>query len=128
MVRIERRKACERARLLLRGLLTDDEFNQYLRDGYLIVQSPSFPNRTYHIPGLAGMVRVIENDKPAMRLCVGPTRVLPPDDIVVTHLLLIRGDEQRYLSKANTFPYVDRGFDSFLCALPQVAETAPIPR
>jgi hypothetical protein len=122
---VARREALDRARLLLRELLAEDEFKQYLRDGFLKVKSPSFPGREYHIPGLAGMVRVYEHGKPAMRLCVGPTRLLPPDDVVVTHLLMIRGDEQRYLSKANTFPFVERAFDGFICALPWTPPRLP---
>ncbi len=103
---IERREALERARMLLRALLTADEFKQYVEDGFLKVQSRLFANREYRIPGFPGMVLVHENGKPTMRLCVGPTRMLPADDVVVTHLLLIRGDERRYLSKANVFPYI----------------------
>jgi hypothetical protein len=105
-VPIERREALERARLLLRALLTEDEYKQLLDDGFLKVKSPTFPNREYRIPSFTGMVLVYENDRPTMRLCIGPTRVLPPDDVIVTHLMLIRGDEQRYLSKANVFPYL----------------------
>jgi len=105
-VPVERREALERARLLLRALLTEGELKQLSEDVFLKVKSPSFPNREYRIPGFAGMVLVYENDKPTMRLCVGPTRMLPADDVIVTHLLLIRGDEQRYLSKANVFPYL----------------------
>jgi hypothetical protein len=105
-VSVDRREAMERARRLLRALLTDDEYHQFCRDGYLKVKSPSYPNREYRIPSFTGMVLVYENEKPTMRLCVGPTRALPTDDVVVTHLLMIRGDELRYLSKANVFPYV----------------------
>jgi hypothetical protein len=118
-VAVERREVLDRARLLLRGLLTDEEFAQFLRDGYLEVRSTIYPHREYHIPGLAGMVRVYEDGKPTMRLCVGPTRALPPDDVIVTHLLMIRGDERRYLEKANAFPFVERTYDGFICALPQ---------
>jgi hypothetical protein len=105
-----RPEALDRARLLLRELLTDSEFKQFLRDGFLKVKSPTFAHREYHIPAYAGMVRVYENGKPAMRLCVGPARALPPDDVVVTHLLMIRGNERQYLGKANTFPLVEDGF------------------
>jgi len=102
----DRREATERARRLLRALLSDDEYQQFCTDGYLKVKSPSYPAREYRIPAFTGMVLVCENEKPTMRLCVGPTRILPTDDVIVTHLLMIRGDEQRYLSKANAFPYV----------------------
>jgi len=113
-----RPEALDRARQLLRELLTDNEFKQFLRDGFLKVKSPTFSNREYHIPAYAGMVRVYENGLPAMRLCVGPSRVLPPDDVVVTHLLMIRGDERQYLGKANSFPFVEDRFDGFICAMP----------
>jgi hypothetical protein len=113
-VAADRREATERARRLLRALLSDDEYQQYVRDGYLKVKSPSYPNREYRIPNFAGMVLVYENEKPAMRLCVGPTRALPTDDVVVTHLLMIRGDELRYLSKANAFPYLERSLGDLL--------------
>lgn len=102
---IDRRAAQERAHMLLRGLLTDEEFKQFLDDGFLKVKSPSFPNREYRIPAFAGMIVVLDDGKPAMRLCIGPLRAMPAEDVVVTHLLLICGDEQRYLAKANIFPY-----------------------
>ena len=110
-MRVDRREAMERARRLLRALLSDEEYEQYVRDGYLKVKSPTIPNREYRIPSFTGMVLVLENERPTMRLCVGPTRVLPTDDVVVTHLLMIRGDEQRYLAKANEFLFVQVGYD-----------------
>ena len=100
----ERRLAERRARVLLRQLLGDDEYERVVKRGYLDVPSPSIPDRVYRVPYFQGMVDVIERGVATMRLCVVPTRWVPDPDVVIMHKLLIEGDETRYLRLANRFP------------------------
>ena len=100
----ERLLAEGRAKLLLRQLLGDEEYERVARRGYLDVPSPSIPERLYRVPYFQGMVDVIEGGIATMRLCVVPARWVPDADVVIMHKLLIEGDEARYLRIANRFP------------------------
>lgn len=100
----ERRLAEERARALLRHVLPPDDYQHLVRRGYLDVVSPTIAGRVYRIPYFQGMVEVIEDGHPLMRLCVVPLRWLPDPDLVLMHKLMIEGDEARYLRVANRFP------------------------
>jgi hypothetical protein len=95
--------AHERAEALLRELLTEAEYDQLRRCGYLEVRSPSRSTRTYRVPRGLGRVAVHEGDVEIEALCVMPVGWLPPGDIVLTHKLMIEGDEQEYLRRANHF-------------------------
>lgn len=92
-----------RARAMLREMLTDEEFHQLAELGYLEIPSPSRPHRVYRIPGSAGRVRVFERGREIVELCLQSTEPLPDSDLVLLHKLMIEGDEQEYLAKANHF-------------------------
>ncbi len=92
-----------RANALVRSLLTAHQFQQLRRRGYLEVPSPSIPQRVYRVPGSGGMVRVYEGGHAIMDLCLQPVETLPEGDVVVMHKLMIEGNEQEYLAKANHF-------------------------
>ncbi|HEV7126666.1 MAG TPA: hypothetical protein VGN32_04400 [Ktedonobacterales bacterium] len=92
-----------RSRVMLRDLLSEHEYEQLTKSGYLEVKSPSNSERTYRIPGAGGLVRVYEHDTPIMELCLQPTEPLPEGDVIVLHKLMIQGNEQEYLAKANHF-------------------------
>jgi hypothetical protein len=96
--------AAQRATALLHTHLTEGEWAQLTRRGSLEVASPSTPGRRYSIPRAGGIVTVYQGGRPVMQLCVGPAQPLPADDVVLLHLLLIRGDEPAYLATANRFP------------------------
>jgi len=98
-----RQDADRRADLLLESQLSPDEWNQLVTQGYLRVQSPSRPNRTYLIPRYRGLVRVYEQGRSVMRLCVGPVEQVPDADVVLMHKLMIEGNEEEYLKTANVF-------------------------
>ena len=98
-----RSEAEARAEALLRELLSEAEYRQLARDGYLAVPSPAHPDRTYRVPRDGGQVRVYEGDRPVMGLCVQPAAPLPGGDVVLLHKLLIEGDEPAYLRVANRF-------------------------
>jgi hypothetical protein len=99
----EHLSAESRAKVLLREMLTENQYQQLIRCGYLEVASPSTYNRIYRIPGAGGLVKVYEGGCPIMELCLQPAEPLPDGDVVVMHKLMIEGNEQEYLQKANHF-------------------------
>jgi hypothetical protein len=96
-----RAEAERRAEQLLRDVLGETAFQQFLRRGYLEVRSPTFPTRVYLVPERQGPVTVCEFGKPVMRLCVQCVERVPDYDAVAMHKLMIEGSEQEYLRVAN---------------------------
>lgn len=92
-----------RARALMREMLSDSEYQQLIKFGYLEVSSPTNAERVYRIPGAGGLVRVYERGTAIMELCLQPVEPLPEGDVIVLHKLMIQGNEQEYLAKANHF-------------------------
>jgi hypothetical protein len=99
----QREDAERKAEQLLQTQLTPDEYHQLISQGYLRVQSPRYPSRTYLIPRYRGLVRVYEQGRSVMRLCVGPVEQMPDADVVLMHKLMIEGNEEEYLKTANVF-------------------------
>jgi hypothetical protein len=95
--------ADSRAKILLREMLSEPQYQQLLKFGYLEVASPTYDNRIYRIPGAGGLVKVYERGNAIMELCLQPAEPLPDGDVVVMHKLMIEGNEQEYLQKANHF-------------------------
>jgi hypothetical protein len=83
--------------------LTPEQIHQLTWRGYLEIPSPTEPQRVYRVPRLKGCVQVIENGHAVMRLCLQPVECLPDADVVVLHKLMIEGDEEVYLQKANKY-------------------------
>jgi hypothetical protein len=92
-----------RARALLREVLDEHEYQQLIRLGYLEVPSPGHTQRIYRIPGAGGLVRVYERGVAVMELCLQPAEPLPDNDVIVLHKLMIEGNEEEYLARANHF-------------------------
>src|SRR5581483_3554460 len=92
-----------RARLLLYDVLSDAECAQLDADDYLEVTSPSVAQRIYRIPRDGGRVQMFEQGRLVCELCLRPTRSLPVSDVLLTHKLLIEGNEVEYLATANRF-------------------------
>lgn len=92
-----------RADALLRDVLTDAEYERLVNCGYLEIASPSVWQRVYRVPRAGGRVRVYEHERLICELCLRPTRLLPPSDVLLLHKLMIEGDETRYLVTANHF-------------------------
>src|SRR6266700_2841188 len=92
-----------RAKALLREMLTENQYQQLIKFGYLEVPSPSIDYRVYRIPGSGGLVKVFERGSAVMELCLQPAEPLPDGDVVVMHKLMIEANEQEYLQKANHF-------------------------
>jgi hypothetical protein len=100
-------RAERRAADLLRETLTSEQLRQLTWRGYLEISSPAEPRRVYRVPRSKGYVQVIENGRAIMRLCLQPVECLPDADIVVLHKLMIEGNEEAYLQKANKYACVD---------------------
>ncbi len=100
---LNRLAAEEKAERLLQSHLTPEEWRLLQTQGYLRVPSPSTPGRIYLIPRDRSLVRVYEQGKPVLRLCVGPVENVPDADVILMHKLLIEGAEDEYLRTANYF-------------------------
>jgi hypothetical protein len=100
-------RAERRAASLLHDILTAEQRRQLTWRGYVEVSSPTEPQRIYRVPKSKGYVQVIENGRAVMRLCLQPVECLPDADIVVLHKLMIEGNEETYLQKANKYVCVD---------------------
>jgi len=98
------REAEERAEALVQQLLSDDEYRQLRRYGYLEIASPSLPFRTYRVPRNKGQVGVFEDGVLTMKLCIQSVEPIPDGDTIVMHKLMIEGNEREYLRIANRFP------------------------
>ena len=96
-----------RAATLLRDVLTDAEYEGLVNRGYLEIASPSMWQRVYRVPRAGGRVRVYEQERLICELCLRPTRLLPPSDVLLLHKLMIEGDEATYLVTANHFAWGD---------------------
>lgn len=99
----DRISAEHRAHQLMREMLTATQYQQLTRHGYVEVGSPTIANRVYRIPGGGGLVRVYEQGRAVMDLCLQSVDPLPDGDVVVMHKLMIEGNEEEYLAKANHF-------------------------
>ena len=99
----EHLSADSRAKALLREILSDTQYQQLVKCGYLEVTSPTIDERIYRIPGSGGLVKVFERGCPVMELCLQPAEPLPDGDVIVMHKLMIEANEEEYLSKANHF-------------------------
>jgi len=99
----EHLSAESRAKALLREMLTENQYQQLIKFGYLEVPSPTIECRVYRIPGSGGLVKVFERGSAVMELCLQPAEPLPDGDVVVMHKLMIEANEQEYLQKANHF-------------------------
>jgi hypothetical protein len=100
----ERASAEARSRALLRDLLDEREYQQLLQYGYLEIASPTYEDRVYRIPGSAGWVCVYEKGQALVNLCLQPVVPLPIGDVIALHKLMIEGNEQGYLARANKIP------------------------
>jgi len=94
-------EANRRANELLRLVLTSEQYRQLMRQGYLDIKSPRHSERVYRVPQRQGLVRVIEQGRRTMSLCLQPLEWVPDADMVVVHKLLIEADEETYLQTAN---------------------------
>ncbi len=96
-------EAARRADELLRSVLSSEQYDQLVQNGYLDIESPSDPACIYRVPRTQGLVKVIEQGRLKKSLCLQPQVLVPDADLVVMHKLMIEADEETYLQTANTF-------------------------
>lgn len=88
-----------RAEQLLFTMLSEAQAKQYIEHGYF---ETKVNDKTYRIrKGRAGNVELIENGSPKFRYCAHPNDMTPAPDAMIAQLLMLKTNEQRFLSIAN---------------------------
>jgi len=110
-----------KARLLLKRLVGDTAFRNYLKNGFLSYRGKS--GKSYQIFPGEGMTNVWENGRPMEKLCVIFNDYdKPPTDSVVMRLLLLENSEDKFKKLSNRFGFSsDRRHQS-----PQIVQTGRI--
>lgn len=97
--REKREEAEKRAEELLIACLTTEEAQQYLLNGYF---ETKVNDRVYRIKkGRSGNVELVENGQSKYRYCAHPLIWTPDQDVMLSQLLMLKTDEQRFLKTAN---------------------------
>jgi hypothetical protein len=99
--RIADRDANKRAEALLRRHLSETERAQLQRQGVLNVASRVEPGRVYQVRANSGRVLVLQDSAAVMELCVRPRALLPGNEHVLAHKLMIEAAEDEYMRQAN---------------------------
>jgi hypothetical protein len=105
----DRGGADERAALLLRRVLSEREYEQWLRCSFVEIASPHHADWRYRIPAQPEPVWLFIKGKAITRLCVQPLDPVPDADVVIMHKLMIEADEEGYLDLANRLPPLELG-------------------
>ena len=100
----EHKRADERAERLLRDVLGEDQYQHFCQLGYIEVPSQAHPGRVYRIGGWLEKVVVVEHGRTIGVLCAEVMEDVPAADVVLTHKLMLEGDEEEYLRIANSIP------------------------
>lgn len=87
-----------RARDMLRRVIGDDKFRDFMRNGFVSVQAKS--GRVYQIFPGHGITNVYSNGEKIEKLCVVLRGQFPPTDSLVMRYLLILNDENDFRSYA----------------------------
>jgi hypothetical protein len=96
----ERDAAWDRAELLLRDSLPEEQHVLYQSHGYIEVPSKLHPGRVYRVDGWRP-VAVFEDGQFAGAICIRPREHLPGPDVVLARKLLIEGAEEEFLASGN---------------------------
>jgi hypothetical protein len=112
-----RREVKRRAQALVRQVLSEREYAELRREGFLQVASQAHPGRTYRIPAGGSPVAALEPDGRVVYLCLQPAEPIPREEIVVVQKLLLEGAEEEYWRRANRVGRaLGRGFGRRLLA------------
>lgn len=95
-----KRKAAEvRAEELLIACLSPEQIKQYQQNGYF---EADVNDKKYRIKkGRSGNVYLIEAGKPKYKYCAHPSTWTPDQDVMLSQLLMLQTNEQKFLSTAN---------------------------
>jgi hypothetical protein len=112
-----RREVKRRAQALVRQVLSEREYAELRREGFLQVASQAHPGRTYRIPAGGSPVAALEPDGRVVYLCLQPAEPIPREEIVIVQKLLLEGAEEEYWRRANRVGRaLGRGFGRRLLA------------
>ncbi len=96
-----REAAWTRAENLLRDSLTPDQYDAYLRRGYIEIPSRLHPRRMYRIDGWRPVAVFEEGGRFAGAVCLRPRENLPGPDVILAQKLYIEGAEEEFLRAGN---------------------------
>jgi hypothetical protein len=96
-----RREVRRCAEALVRRVLSESEYAELRREGFLRVPSRARPGRTYRIPAGGSPVAALEPDGRVVYLCLQPAEPIPREELVVVQKLLLEGAEEDYWRRAN---------------------------
>ncbi len=99
--RLAERQASRRAEALVRHVLSDREYAQLRRDGFIEVRSRRTPGRAYRIPAGGSPAAALEPDGRVVYLCLQPAQPVPRQELLVIQKLLLEGDEDEFWRRAN---------------------------
>lgn len=85
----------------MRRVLSEHEYAQLRREGFLEVPSHTRPGRRYRIPVNGSPVASLEPDGRVVYLCLQPAEPIPRQELVVVQKLLLEGAEEDYWRRAN---------------------------
>jgi hypothetical protein len=95
----EREAARTRAEELLLACLSSGQAEAYRQYGHF---ETTVDDRIYRInTGRSGNVELMEAGKPKYRYCAHPDLWTPDQDVMLSQLLMLKTDEQRFLKTAN---------------------------
>ena len=99
--RLAERRARRRAEDLVRHMLSDGEYAQLCREGFIELRSRRVPGRRYRIPAGGSPVAALEPDGRLVYLCLQPVLPVPRQELLVIQKLLLEGDEDAFWQRAN---------------------------
>jgi hypothetical protein len=95
------REVRRRAQALVRQVLSEGEYAELRREGFLQLPSRSQPGRVYRIPAGGSPVAALEPDGRVVYLCLQPAEPIPREELVVVQKVLLEGAEEEYWRRAN---------------------------
>jgi hypothetical protein len=99
--RLAERRATRHAEDLVRHVLSDREYAQLRREGFIEVRSRRVPGRAYRIPAGGSPVAALEPDGRLVYLCLQPALPVPRPELLIIQKLLLEGDEDEFWQRAN---------------------------
>lgn len=100
---VEEIERMRRGEELLKEVLGEGRYKDFIRVGFVAIESKIYPKRIY-IVREEGKVEVVEGGKTIETLCLVPTTTVGKQDVLALKKLLLESDERMFLKTANHFP------------------------
>lgn len=102
------KKANAKADRLLKSWLSDAEYNYLMEDGQLEIPSKSEEDVIYIVKKQANAkVKKLKKGKPVCELCLTVGDGVPDGDVLLSKILMIKTDEEKFLTTANKWAIQD---------------------